>query len=467
MVGAQSPVIFGYDGDNLLTTAGALTLTRDASTGLVTGTSLGGVADTWTYNGFGELTGYKASSGTTSLFDVTYSRDALGRITQKVETLGGVSMTYAYTYDAAGRVTGVSKNAVPAASYTYDANGNRLTRAAAAGTTSATYDDQDRLTQYGTASYSYTDSGELKSKTNGAATTSYVYDALGSLLWVTLPGGTKVEYVVDPEGRRVAKKVNGTVQRAFLYGDALRPLAELDAAGAVVSRFVYGSRANVPDYLVKAGATYRIVADHLGSPRLLVNAATGAVAQRIEYDEFGHVLQDSSPGFQPFGFAGGLYDPDTGLVRFGLRDYDPLVGRWTAKDPLLFGARQLNLYAYVRSDPVNFKDPSGLFMSYDFIIRAAGAAQGAARVVKGASAVALGILGAAATGGGSVLGVGLGGTEIGTGIVQIGQAFGLVDLSIDPTKGLLGALGRDVFGSQALGIAGDLGDAAIMLYGHA
>ena len=63
--------------------------------------------------------------------------------------------------------------------------------------------------------------------------------------------------------------------------------------------------------------------------------------------------------FQPFGFAGGLYDPDTGLVRFGARDYDPETGRWTAKDPILFAGRDTNVYAYVANDPVNAIDPSG------------------------------------------------------------------------------------------------------------
>lgn len=65
--------------------------------------------------------------------------------------------------------------------------------------------------------------------------------------------------------------------------------------------------------------------------------------------------------FQPFGFAGGLYDADTGLVRFGARDYDALTGRWTSKDPILFGGGQANLYAYVGNDPINRIDPSGLW----------------------------------------------------------------------------------------------------------
>jgi RHS repeat-associated protein len=72
----------------------------------------------------------------------------------------------------------------------------------------------------------------------------------------------------------------------------------------------------------------------LGSPLLIVNASTGAVAERIDYDEFGNTTQDTSPGLTPFGFAGGLYDKDSRLVRFGGRDYDPSVGRWTSKDPI-------------------------------------------------------------------------------------------------------------------------------------
>ena len=109
------------------------------------------------------------------------------------------------------------------------------------------------------------------------------------------------------------------------------------------------------------GTVYRFITDHLGSVRLVVDAATGEVVQRMDYDAFGRVLQDTNPGFQPFGFAGGLYDDDTGLVRFGARDYDPYSGRWTAKDPVLFAGGDVNFYGYVGSDPINFIDPLGLW----------------------------------------------------------------------------------------------------------
>jgi RHS repeat-associated protein len=125
-------------------------------------------------------------------------------------------------------------------------------------------------------------------------------------------------------------------------------------------RFVYGTRPQVPDYMIEvgSGAVYRLLTDHLGSVRLVVRLSDGAMVQQLGYDPWGDVKIDTKPGFQPFGFAGGLYDPDTRLVRFGARDYDPAIGRWTAKDPSGF-AGGTNLYAYADNDPVNLVDLTG------------------------------------------------------------------------------------------------------------
>jgi RHS repeat-associated protein len=153
--------------------------------------------------------------------------------------------------------------------------------------------------------------------------------------------------------RRVAKKVNGAIVRRWIYKNQLQPAAEFDGSGTLLARYLDG-------VVIKGATSYRLVEDQLGTPRLLVNSATGAVAQRLDLDEWGQVTADSSAGFQVFGLAGGIYDSDTGLVRFGARDYDPLVGRWTAKDPILFRGGDTNLYGYVLGDPINRFDSTGL-----------------------------------------------------------------------------------------------------------
>lgn len=361
-VNGANSVSFAYDADGLLSTAGSLNLTHNAQNGLLTGTTLGGVTDIVSYTDLAELKDYSVAYSGSGMYSASYVQDAIGRIAQKTEALAGGTATYGYTYDAAGRLSGVTKNGTTATTYTYDSNGNRTGGTGPGGTVSGTYDTQDRLLAYGSATYSHTANGERLSKTAGGQITTYQYDALGNLLNVTLPNGTVIDYLIDGRNRRIGKKVNGALVQAFLYQGILRPIAEMDGTGNVVSRFVYATHINVPDYMIKGGVTYRIITDHLGSPRLVIDVATGTVAQRMDYDEFGNVTADTNPGFQPFGFVGGLYDRATKLVRFGARDYDPETGRWTAKDPILFEGGDANLYGYVLNNPVNITDIRGLLV---------------------------------------------------------------------------------------------------------
>jgi len=368
-VNGGNTIAFHYNEDSELTQVGELVVTRDPQNGLVTSTAVGNTTESWGHNGFGEPVSHSAAHSATNLYAVQHTRDKLGRITEKTETISGASDIFKYTYDAAGRLVGVNKNDIAIATYTYDSNGNRLSHTGAGGTVSGAYDDQDRLLQYGATTYTYTPNGDLLTKTSEGQTTTYECDALGNLIAVTLGDGTEIVYLVDGDNRRIGKKVNGTLVQGFLYWDQVNPIAELDGAGNFISLFIYATRANVPVYMVKDGATYRIISDHLGSPRLVVNTGTGEIVQRMDYDEFGNAIQDTNPGFQPFGFAGGIYDRHTKLVRFGARDYDAQTGRWTSRDPLLFEGGQTNLYVYVDNDPINQTDPLGTDSTQDLLDR--------------------------------------------------------------------------------------------------
>jgi YD repeat-containing protein len=160
-------------------------------------------------------------------------------------------------------------------------------------------DAQDRLCRYGDYNYGYDANGRLSSKTNisSGAQTGYVYDGLGRLRAVQLPSGSRIDYVLDALGRRIGRVVAGVLVRGWLYGgDSLRPMARLDASGQIEATFVYVTHANVPDSIVlRSGAVYRVLADYLGSVRLVVDVANGGVVQRLDYDEFGNVLADTNP----------------------------------------------------------------------------------------------------------------------------------------------------------------------------
>jgi RHS repeat-associated protein len=360
LVNGANSIAFGYDNDDLLTAAGALSLQRDSATGFLSGTTLANVTDAYTYNAFGETLSYDVKFSGSSVFSLGYTRDDLGRINRKSETVNGQTTATVYGYDSAGHLSDVTVGG-STRHYDFDANGNRVAVSVdGTAVAAATYDAQDRLTTYNGASFLYSDAGELQKKMNATGTTSYVYDVLGNLRKVTLPDGTVIDYLIDAMNRRIGKKVNGVTVVGWIYSDQLKIVAETDGTGTVTKRFVYGDRPNVPEYMVWQGAAYRIISDNVGTPRYVVQASAGTLAEAITYDEFGNVTGDSRPGFIPFGFAGGLYDMDTKLVRFGARDYDPAVGRWTTKDPTGFEGLDSNLFAYAGSDPINFIDPTGL-----------------------------------------------------------------------------------------------------------
>jgi RHS repeat-associated protein len=354
-VNSANSIAFGYDNDGLLTSVDGLTFTRDPANGLITDSTLGQVTDHRTYDTFGALATYEAKVASTSLYSTACVRDSLSRIEQKTETIQGTTTVWNYSYDSAGRLWQVMKNGVLTATYGYDSNGNRTSVTTLSGTQSATYDSQDRLLTYGSWTYTYDANGSLQSKTDTSTgrVTTYAYDGQGNLRHVGLPDGRTIDYTIDSQNRRVAKKINGVIVRRWIYEDRLRAAAEFDGAGTLLARYLHG-------VTVKAGTSYRVIADHLGTPRLLVDSTTGAVAERLDFDEWGQVTADTTVGFQVFGFAHGFYDADTGLVRFGARDYDPVVGRWTSKDPILFRGGDADLYRYIGGDPVNGRDPSGL-----------------------------------------------------------------------------------------------------------
>jgi len=106
--------------------------------------------------------------------------------------------------------------------------------------------------------------------------------------------------------------------------------------------------------------TFRLGRDQVGTVKVLMDP-DGKVVKRMEYDSFGNPLLDTCPYFfLPLGFAGGLADRHTGLVRFGFRDYDPRTGRFTAPDPLGDTGGDHDPYDYCVDDPVSAFDPLGL-----------------------------------------------------------------------------------------------------------
>ena len=310
----------------------------------------------------------------TPFFEQTYSRDILGRITSITETLTIAPDPPGHD----GEVLQVRRGGPPLARLSgrrlHDdhlrvplrSNGNRPRRQLQP----VRHAHRRRLRRPGPADLHsvlnprpsvlrYTANGGA-GKTDAGGQTTYTYDALGNLRQVLLPDGTLIEYAVDGRNRRIGKR---SVNKALSCG----------SSGSITTnsnrwRSSTGGTPRGGVHLRQQAActrsdeaerpSYRIVSDHLGSVRLVVDVADNTVAHGLSYDEFGQLSTDSTPGYQVFGFAGGLIDPDSGLLRFAARDYDPAAARWTAKDPIGFDGGTAR-YGYALQDPVNFIDTDG------------------------------------------------------------------------------------------------------------
>jgi RHS repeat-associated protein len=360
-----------YDRDGLITKVKDISLQRD-NVGNISATTLGKVSEAVKFNEFGEIAEDSFVANQKKLFGLQFTRNAVGQITSRVQT-GIDSAVQSYEYSSEGRLTRIYSNNVLARTYTYDANGNRLSMTDKTGTINAAYNDQDQLIKYGSTKYTYAANGERNTKTVNGKRTTYGYNALGELKDVQMPGGKQIYYLTDGQRRRIGKQVNGKTVQGFVYQSQTQIIAELDGTGKIIKQFIYGSKPNVPDYMITNGKKYRIVSDQVGTPKMIIDADAGTVVSRMHYDEFG-IRKDGKPCAKeitvPFGFAGGLADDDTGLVHFGARDYDPVVGRWLQRDPILFGGGDSNLFSYVAQDPVNLVDASGL--ATDLICRPVG-----------------------------------------------------------------------------------------------
>jgi len=228
------------------------------------------------------------------------------------------------------------------------------------GSRTYSYSTEDHLITAGSDSYQFDADGFLIQKTTSAGAISTDYSSRGELLSANLPSGTIITYDHDPMGRRIAKRVNGVIDEKYLWKDAITLLAIYDGSDNLIMRFNYAD-GRLPVSMTRSGSTYYLLYDQIGTLRAVADSS-GNIVKQIDYDSFGSIIADTNPAFTvPFGFAGGLHDRNTGLVRFGARDYDPAIGRWTAKDPIDFASGDTNLYRYVLNNPVNAIDPEGYF----------------------------------------------------------------------------------------------------------
>lgn len=317
----------------------------------------GGTQRTYGYDALMRLNTLTATDpGGNPLLDYAYTYDEVGNIVTKATEHG----MYGYDYDASSRLTDVDNPVLENESYTYDDVGNRLTSADVSGTWN--YNENNELLGFADVEYDYDDNGNLTEvRIAGEMVWTYVYDAANRLVHIEDgTGSINADYYYDPFGRRLWKDVGGGRTYFFYSDEGL--IGEYDETGAEIKTYGYkpdSTWTTDPLFLKEGGSYYFYQNDHLGTPQKLVGV-NGAVVWSAIYTAFGEADVQVETVTNNLRFPGQFYDNETGLHYNYFRYYDPRIGRYVSADPIGLDSGDVNLYGYVRNNPLNQSDPSGM-----------------------------------------------------------------------------------------------------------
>ncbi|MEM9189324.1 MAG: putative Ig domain-containing protein [Myxococcota bacterium] len=357
-----------------------------------------GVVTTWTYDDRDRITGvdHTHPPTTSTLASRSYTRTLSGEPT-RIDREDGSYIEV--TYDSANRIEreihrNPSGTIVTEKSYTYDIDGNRVSKTVDGVTESYIYDPGAELVRIevggaATETFTYDNGGRTTAIARPGQNYALAYDPLftndGGGVTAIADGTTTTDYAFDGEGRR-ERVDNGTTERRYLIapspGAGYESVhAVLDELNALVMAYVYIDDQPLLRFDSAGNATYYLE-DAMGSIVGLAGA-TGASTAVFHYDAFGNLLASSGSAstlltstLGDFRFHAMWLDP-TELYYVRARTYDPQTGRfltWDSAPSLRLDPETIRGFDFARFNPFVWLDPSGRTSLPDI-----GAAQSAQR----------------------------------------------------------------------------------------
>lgn len=353
-------VQYEYNSSNLMTkmqlsNGKGITYIYDTLGRVVDKEFAGGASATLAYDEVGRLAqlAYKDNVGAI-IYNQTNTFDAVGNILKKSTITGDTSFTYDVTY----QLTNADHATMSDEHYSYDQVGNRLTSSEH---NDWNYDNRNQLKGYNEVNYTYDLNGNTVSKIDTTGMANYSYNAENRMVQASLPTGVNASYKYDIIGRRVEKNVNGLVTKYLYAGRTL--IAEYDDSNNLKRNYFYGTSDYNPSMLIEDNQIYFFFKDHLGTPQKIISE-NGEIAWAAEYKVFGGANITIGNVTNNFRFPGQYWDSETQLHYNLHRYYDGGIGRYLREDPIGFRGG-INFFIYARNNAVNGSDPSGLKVCFD------------------------------------------------------------------------------------------------------
>jgi RHS repeat-associated protein len=347
---------YGYDSLNRLSGlanswAGSFGFSYDALSRRTQLTRPNGVNTNYTYDAVSNLVSVLHQAGSTTLDGASYTYDAAGNRSSKMNYLDNSSSSY--SYDALYQLLSVTGATTEA--YSYDTVGNRLS---SIGVPIYNYNASNELTSNSNGSYSYDANGNALSDAQGR---NYTWDFENRLTQTIVPGtnGGTTTFKYDPFGRRIQKSgplgtTNYLYDSAYLRANVIEAV---DSTGTILARYSQGIGIDQPLAQLQSGNVSYYEQDVIGSISSL-SSSTASLSNTYVYDAFGNFGASTGTVPNPFRYAARDFDSETGLHYNRLRFLDTSVGRFISQDPIGF-LGGLNFYAYARNNPLSFTDPTG------------------------------------------------------------------------------------------------------------
>ncbi len=283
-----------------------------------------------------------------------------------------------YSYDNLNQLIGFTRGS-HSRSWDYDAQGNWEGVTTNGSTQMRTHNAQNEITGIsGATTPTYDANGNLTRDETGR---QFVYDAWNRLVAVKDAGGTTLKtYAYDGLHRRISETAGGVTTDLY-YSDAWQVLEERVGGQARVQYVwspVYVDALVLRDRDTNGDGTLDerlwVVQDANYNVTALFDNA-GNVVERYVYDPFGQatILDANWTERAASAFAwvylhqGGRFDVTSGLYHFRYRDYSSTLGRWTSLDPIRYDAGDVNLYRVLGNGLPNRLDPLGLFDLWDWL----------------------------------------------------------------------------------------------------